>query len=108
MARRPQQRFDIVDTGGGSFYGLSNGSNPLSRPDLLANAGPATAGFFFNPFAFARSVVQAGQPIPSSRGRAIAAAPGFDIGNVGRNILRGPRQADLDLSLARRFRIAEA
>jgi hypothetical protein len=53
-------------------------------------------------------MVQSGQAIPSSGGTANAAAPGFDIGNVGRNILRGPRQASMDLSLARRFRLAEA
>ncbi len=56
------------------------------------------AGYFFNPFAFARPVVLPGQIIPSSGGTAVAGpvAPGSpfgtDFGNVGRNVLRGPRQ----------------
>ena len=32
---------------------------------------------------------------------------GTDIGNVGRNILRGPRQANVDFALTRRFRFQE-
>jgi hypothetical protein len=98
---------DIVDTGAGSFHGLSNGGNPLARPNQVPNADPPPPGFYFNPFAFARPTVQAGEAIPSSGGTAIAAAPGFDIGNAGRNILRGPRQANLDLSIGRRFRLWE-
>ena len=54
------------------------------------------AGFFFNPIAFARPYVRAGQPIPSSKGAAIAGEPGTDIGSLGRNVLRGPRQSNVD------------
>jgi hypothetical protein len=99
---------DIVDAGAGSFYGLSGGSNPLARPDLVSDTRQPPAGFFFNPYAFARPVIQTGQPIPSSGGTAIAGAAGTDIGNVGRNILRGPRQVNVDLALTRRFPLHES
>jgi carboxypeptidase family protein len=104
---------DIVDTGAGSFYGLSGGSAPLARPNYAPGAtnsmaeSNAPSGFYFNPFAFVRPVVPANQPIPSSGGAAIAGATGTDIGSVGRNILRGPRQKNVDFSLIKRFRISE-
>jgi hypothetical protein len=104
---------DIVDTGAGSFYGLSGGSAPLARPDYAPGATRGTAmnnvpsGFYFNPFAFARPVVLANQPILSSGGAAIAGAIGTDIGSIGRNILRGPRQKNVDFSIIKRFRISE-
>ncbi|HEV8588219.1 MAG TPA: TonB-dependent receptor [Pyrinomonadaceae bacterium] len=107
------QPIDIVDTGAGSFYGLNNGPNPLVRPSWAPGATRRTAttnvpsGYFFNPLAFFRPVVTAGQPIPSSNGLATADALGTDIGNVGRNVLRGPRQVDLDFSIARRFPFAD-
>ncbi|HEV2388746.1 MAG TPA: TonB-dependent receptor [Candidatus Acidoferrales bacterium] len=105
---------DVVDTGGGSFYGLSNGANPLARPSFAPGENCASAeqhvpaGYFFNPFSFARPVVQANQAIPSSAGAATAAAVGTDIGDVARNCLRGPRQVNLDFSLAKRFLLHES
>ena len=63
------------------------------------------AGLFFNPFAFARPTVLSGQPIPSSQGTATAGELGTDIGNVRRNCLRGPRQTNVDLAIARNFPI---
>lgn len=108
------QPLDIVDTGAGSFYGLNNGPNPLARPNWAPSATRRTAttnvppGYFFNPFAFARPLVLVGQSIPSSNGRAIANAAGTDLGNVGRNMLRGPRQVNVDFSLTRRFPFADA
>ncbi len=103
---------DIVDTGAGSLYGLSGGSAPLARPNWAAGATAATAmsgtgGAYFNPLAFARPVVAAGQPIPSSGGAAIADGAGTDLGNVGRNVLRGPGQANVDCAVAKRFAIRE-
>jgi hypothetical protein len=65
-------------------------------------------GYFFNPFAFVRPIVQTGQLIPSSNGTAVAGAPGTDIGNVGRNVLRGPRQTNVDFSIIRRFPFGES
>ena len=65
-------------------------------------------GYFFNPLAFVRPVVQTGQLIPSSNGTAIAGAHGTDIGNVGRNVLRGPRQTNVDFSVIRRFPFGES
>jgi hypothetical protein len=53
-------------------------------------------------------VVPAGQLIPSSNGTATAGATGTDIGNVGRNVLRGPHQVNVDLSVIRRFPFAES
>jgi len=105
---------DIVDTGAGSFYGLDKGANPLARPSLVAgmtckSATQGTpAGYFFNPTVFARPLVQAGQPIPSSGGTATASAFGTDIGDAGRNCLRGPRQVDLAFSLAKVFLVSES
>jgi Carboxypeptidase regulatory-like domain/TonB dependent receptor len=98
---------DIVDSGAGEFYGLARGGSALARPGVVMQPSPAPSGYFFNPFAFARPVIQAGQPIPSSGGTAIAGATGSDIGNVGRNILRGPHQANVDLAVARRFPLQE-
>jgi hypothetical protein len=66
------------------------------------------AGYFFNPLAFARPVVAAGAVIPSSGGTATAAAVGTDIGNVRRNILRGPHQNNVDFSIIKRFRFMES
>jgi hypothetical protein len=101
---------DIVDTGAGSFYGLSGGSSPLSRPNLAqgVSLGNAPSGFFFNPFAFSRPVVLPGQTIPSSGGTAVASQLGTDIGNLGRNFLRGPRQTNVDFSVIKHFRVGES
>ena len=104
---------DITDGGAGSFYGLNSGNNPLARPNWAPDATLSTAssnvpsGYFFNPFAFVRPVVAAGRPIPSSNGLARADGLGTDIGNVGRNVLRGPRQEKVDFSIIKRFRIGE-
>jgi len=103
---------DIVDGGAGSLYGLGN--NTVARPSWAAGANAQTAmsnvpaGYYFNPFAFVRPVVQAGQLIPSSNGAARADAPGTDIGNVGRNVLRGPHQFNVDFSVIKRFPVGEA
>src|SRR6185503_9794146 len=108
------QPIDIVDTGAGSFYGLNNGVSPLARPNWAPGASRNTAfsnvrpGYFFNPLAFVRPVVTAGRPIPSSNGAEIANALGTDIGNVGRNVLRGPGQYNIDLSLTKRFQLDES
>jgi len=100
---------DIVDTGSGSFYGLSGGSTVLARPNLVGDPkSNIPAGYFFNPLAFARPVIAAGAVIPSSGGKAIAGAVGTDIGNVGRNILRGPHQNNVDFSIIKRFRLSES
>jgi len=105
---------DIVDTGAGSFYGLDKGANPLARPSFVAGmtCKNATQGvpadYFFNPTVFARPVVQAGQTIRSSGGTATASAAGTDIGDVGRNCLRGPRQVDLDFSVAKLLPVSES
>ncbi|MBA3247694.1 MAG: TonB-dependent receptor [Pyrinomonadaceae bacterium] len=98
---------DIVDVQGASLYGLNGAA--LSRPNLVGDPfSNVPAGFYFNPAAFARATVLAGQVIPSSGGMAIATAAGTDFGNVGRNILRGPRQINLDLSIIKRFAIDES
>jgi carboxypeptidase family protein len=108
------QPFDIVDSGAGSFYFGANLGNALSRPSWAPGATVATAtsnvpsGYFFNPLAFVRPVVPTGHVIPSSNGTAIAGATGTDIGNVGRNVLRGPRQTNVDFSIIRRFPFGES
>jgi hypothetical protein len=105
---------DITDTGAGQFYGLDSGSSPLARPNLMPGATCQAAltgvrvGYFFNPLVFARPVVPAGQPIPSSGGTAVAGVQGTDIGDVGRNCLRGPRQVNVDFSIVRRVKLTES
>ena len=93
------------------YFGANSG---LSRPNWSPDATRLTAttnvpaGYFFNPLAFARPFVQANQLIPSSNGAATAGASGTDIGNVGRNALRGPKQTNLDFSIIRRFSFGES
>jgi hypothetical protein len=101
---------NIFDEAGGSLYGFFG-----DRPDWAPGANRSTAmsnipeGYHFNPFAFVRAVVQAGQPIPSANEpTAIAGDQGTDFGNVRRNVLRGPGQSNLDLSIAKRFAVSEA
>lgn len=111
---------DIVDTGAGSLYGLSGGGAPLARPNFAPGATIETArtnvpaGFYFNPAAFVRPFVAAGQVIPSAGGSFVADASCnnvtvvcTDIGQVGRNILRGPRQTNVDFSVFKRFYFGE-
>jgi len=66
-----------------------------SRPDLISdpNAGPHTPNQWVNPADFLRlnPNTQAGQ-----------------FGNEGRNVVRGPGIADLDLSLFKNFYIGES
>jgi len=99
---------DIVDSGAGQFYGLD-----IARPNYAPGATRRTAttnvpaGYFFNPFAFARPIVRSGQQIPSSNGTATAGVVGTDVGSIGRNTLRGSRQSNVDFSVIRRFRVAE-
>jgi len=106
------QPFDIVDSAAGSFYFGANSA--LSRPSWAPGATRSTAmnnvpaGYFVNPFAFVRPVVLTGQVIPSSNEAAIAGATGTDIGNVERNVLRGPGQNNIDFSIIKSFPITES
>ena len=75
-----------------------------TRRSATSNIPP---GYFFNPLAFARPTVISGQLIPSSNGTATAAATGTDFGSVGRNVLRGPKQVNVDVSIIKRFPISE-
>ena len=101
---------DIYDPAGGSLYGQVYGARPnwavgASRSSL----GHAPAGYYFNPFAFTQALVQPGAVIPSAHdGTALASDFGTDYGNVGRNVLRGPSQSNVDLSVMKSFRLRES
>jgi hypothetical protein len=101
---------DVIDPGGGSLYGLA-GARPnwlpgASRRSALSNIPP---GYYFNPSAFVFATVQAGRAIPSAHdATALAPEGGTDLGNVGRNVLRGPSQSNIDLSVAKHFSLAES
>ena len=103
---------DIFDPAGGLLYGLF-GARPNWAPGANAKTAKANvpAGYYFNPSAFSQAIVQPGQPIPSAIDPLAIVDPasgsGVDIGNVGRNILRGPSQKNVDFSVARRFSIRE-
>ena len=102
---------DIVDGAAGSLYGFS-GILTFARPSWAPGATRSTAtsnipsGYFLNPFVFVRPAVLTGQIIPSSNGTATAGATGTDFGNVGRNVLRGPAQSNVDFSIIKRFRLS--
>jgi len=101
---------DLYDPAGGTLYGSIYGARPNWVP--VANRGTPTknppAGYYFNPYAFAEATVQPGAVIPSAHDpSAIAADFGTDYGNVGRNILRGPSQSNVDLSVMKRFPVRE-
>ena len=100
---------DIIDSLAGTFYLGANAGG--ARPNFVSGISAMSnipAGYYFNPFAFARPTVLAGQIIPSSNGTATASATGTDFGNVGRNVLRGPKQSNCDISIIRRFRLDES
>ena len=103
---------EIFDPAGGLLYGLF-GARPNWAPGANAKTARINvpAGYYFNPSAFSQAIVQPGQPIPSAMDPLAMVDPlsggGIDIGNVGRNILHGPSQKNVDLSVARRLSIAE-
>jgi len=101
---------DIFDPAGGSLYGLVG-----ARPNWVPGANRKSAvtnvpaGYYFNPLVFSQAVVHAGQPIPSANDpTALAGDLGTDVGNVGRNVLRGPTQSNLDFSAGKRFPLTES
>ena len=113
FARMSGLPVDIFDPGGGSLYGLFG-----ARPNWAIGANRRTAmrnvppGYYFNPSAFSPAIVEPSQPIPSAHDvTAIVNSVtegGTDIGNVGRNVLRGPEQTNLDFSLGKRFPLPES
>jgi hypothetical protein len=104
---------DIFDPTGGLLYGLF-GARPNWAPEASAKIAKNSipAGYYFNPSAFSQAMVQPGQPIPSVHDPTAvvdpAAEAGTDIGNVGRNVLRGPNQSNVDFSVGKRFPLAES
>jgi hypothetical protein len=101
---------DLFDPGGGSLYGLVG-----ARPNWAAGAKRQTAmrnippGYYFNPYAFTMANVLPGQAIPSANDpTALAGEMGTDIGHMGRNVLRGPRQSNIDFSVGKRFSLTES
>jgi Carboxypeptidase regulatory-like domain/TonB dependent receptor len=104
---------DVFDPTGGMLYGLFGG-----RPNWATGASRKTAmshvpaGDYFNPSAFTQAIVDPGQPIPSAHDPTALVDPnsegGTDIGDMGRNILRGPAQSNLDFSLGKRFPLTES
>jgi hypothetical protein len=104
---------DVFDPTGGLLYGLFGARPnwaPAANAKIAKNRVPA--GYYFNASAFSQAMVQPGQPIPSVHDPTAvvdpAAEAGTDIGNVGRNVLRGPNQSNLDFSVGKRFPLAES
>lgn len=101
---------DILDPAGGNLYGLT-GARPnwapgASRRTVTTDVPP---GYFFNPFAFAFALVRPNQAVPSAHDpTALAAEDGTDIGDLGRNVLRGPAQCNVDLSISKQMFISES
>jgi hypothetical protein len=96
---------DLFDPSGGSLYGQFG-----ARPNWASGASRTTAmtdvpqGYYFNPRAFAQALIPAGNAIPSAHdSTALAGEDGTDIGDVRRNVLRGPGQQNVDFSVVRRF-----
>jgi hypothetical protein len=98
-----------IDQLAGSFYGLNNGfARLISHPSPITLQPPAMSRTDSSSTLRLRPAgCHAGQPIPSSGGAGSARAR-TDIGFVGRNIPRGPRQVNVDFGLARRFRMTES
>ena len=101
---------DIFDPSGGFLYGQIG-----ARPNWAWGASRTTArtnvphGYYFNPSAFAQALVSAGNAIPSAHdSTALAGEDGTDIGDVRRNVLRGPGQQNVDFSVIRRFTLRES
>jgi len=101
---------DIFDPSGGGLYGLLG-----ARPSWGLGANRKTArdnipkGYYFNPSAFVQAWVQPGQPIPSTHdATALAPDGGTDLGTVGRNVLRGPSQSNVDVSVGKQFLLTES
>ena len=67
-----------------------------------------TCRIFFQPARVRAANCAGGQVIPSSNGTATAGATGTDFGNVGRNVLRGPGQSNVDFSVIKRFPFRES
>lgn len=101
---------DIFDPSGGSLYGAF-GARPNWAPGATRRGAMTNvpAGYSFNPLAFAPAIVQAGAPIHSAGDpSALSSDVETDIGNVGRNVLRGPPQSNFDMSLGKRFPLSES
>lgn len=101
---------DVFDPTGGSLYGLV-GARPNWAPggNRKSAVTSVPAGYYFNPSPFSQALVQPGQPIPSANDpTALAGNLGTDVGNVGRNALRGPNQGNIDFSAGKRFPLTES
>ena len=101
---------DIVDITGGSLYGML-GARPhwAVGKDRRAAITNVPAGFYFNPSAFLAAVVPPGSVIPGAHDPgAYSSTGGTEFGNIGRNIIRGPAQNDIDFSISKHFSITEA
>ena len=84
--------FSILDTSGAAFYGTANSRASWASGATFASAQgsgrtQSRLNGYFNTAAFVRA--------------------GNDFGNAGRNILRGPNQRNLDLSINKRIAVTE-
>jgi carboxypeptidase family protein len=100
---------DVFDPTGGYLYGLFFGARPNWAPGAGRKSAISRvpAGYCFNPSAFTQALIPPGQVIPSAHDPTAVVDPtaeaASDIGDVGRNVLRGPAQANLDFSFAKMF-----
>jgi len=102
--------FTVLDSAGGSAYGLS--SPNLATPWFpggfsCANAITSKTQTRYNFSTGAGGALQPDSPVQGPEGLTGFGSDGFGAGSVGRNCFRGPSQKNMDFSIGRNFRFLE-
>jgi outer membrane receptor protein involved in Fe transport len=83
---------------------LIGGSVGIYNPESYQNINGNSGNYFFNPNSFSNANAVALDKIASQDASQL---PYFTYGTLGRNAFRGPGATNLDLALAKKFRIRE-